>query len=44
MTPLDYYGTFGLQGVWNEVYERSAYPVDTNLKFRWYQYSRMGLK
>ena len=35
MTPIDYYGTFGLQDTWDEVYERSAYPVDTNLKFRW---------
>ena len=44
MTPLDYYSVLGLAGQWDEVYERSAHPTDTNLKFRWYEYSRLGLK
>jgi len=45
MTPLDYSDTFGFQSVWSEVYERSAYLVERNIKLlHWYQCSRVELK
>ena len=46
MTPIDYMSTFGLRGEqWNEVYERSAYRVERNIKLlHWYQCSRVELK